>query len=222
VSIRFKVIFPYLILTIAVAITGVYVVTRLVASSLSERLTNQLLEAGRVVSDDIARQELSHIEAARVVAFTSGLAEALQAGDRTAANDLAQPVASGLGIENLILVNEQGQEILHLLKKPDGGFTTAPENPEIVKMPIIRALLASRDPNSMPRRSLGLEPSDQRYYYFTSIPVALNDRFVGTIAVGTSLDSLLPYLKNTSLADVILYGENGRRLRPRWEAIAPT
>ena len=36
-SIRFKVILPYLLLTLLVAVTGVYVVTRLVANSLNER-----------------------------------------------------------------------------------------------------------------------------------------------------------------------------------------
>ena len=78
-SIRFKVILPYLLLTLIVAVTGVYVVTSLVSNSLQERLTNQLLEAGRVISDDFARQEMTHIETARVVAYTVGLAEALEA-----------------------------------------------------------------------------------------------------------------------------------------------
>jgi signal transduction histidine kinase len=35
---------------------------------------------------------------------------------------------------------------------------------------------------------------------------------VGVIVVGTSLNTLLPYLKNTSLADVIIYGENGQAI----------
>src|SRR5512133_3612470 len=77
-SIRFKVILPYLLLTLIVAVTGAYVVTRLVSSSLGERLTNQLLEAGHVVSDTMARQEIRHLEAARIVAYTRGLGEALR------------------------------------------------------------------------------------------------------------------------------------------------
>src|SRR6185436_18465426 len=80
-SIRFKVILPYLLLTLIVAVTGAYVVTRLVSSSLSERLSNQLLEAGRVVSDTMARQEIKHLEAARIVAYTRGLGDALRQGD---------------------------------------------------------------------------------------------------------------------------------------------
>ncbi|MBV5350184.1 hypothetical protein JZU71_03275 [bacterium] len=48
-SIRLKVILPYLLLTVLVSVIGVYVVTRLVASTVEERLKNQLLEAGRVI-----------------------------------------------------------------------------------------------------------------------------------------------------------------------------
>src|SRR6266511_4565277 len=74
-SIRFKVILPYLLLTLIVAVTGAYVVTRLVSSSLSERLSNQLLEAGHVVSDTMARQEIKHLEAARIIAIRGGRAK---------------------------------------------------------------------------------------------------------------------------------------------------
>jgi hypothetical protein len=82
VSIRFKVILPYLLLTLLVAVTGAYVVTRLVANSLEERLANQLLEAGRVISDSMARQEIDQVQSARVVAFTRGVGEALRDGIR--------------------------------------------------------------------------------------------------------------------------------------------
>ena len=81
-SIRFKVILPYLLLTLIVAVTGTYVVTRLVSSSLSERLSNQLLESGHVVSDTMARQEIKHLEAARILAYTAGSAKRCAPGTR--------------------------------------------------------------------------------------------------------------------------------------------
>ena len=120
-SIRIKVILPYLLLTLIVAITGAYIVTRLVTDSLSERLQNQLLEAGRIVSDDIARQEIQHIENARIIIFTRGVAEAL-IDSNSALDELVLPTASGIGIENLFIFNIQGQEMLHLLEQADGGL----------------------------------------------------------------------------------------------------
>ena len=81
-SIRIKVILPYLLLTLVVAVTGAYVVTKLVATSLSERLNNQLFEAARVVSDSFARQERQQIDSSLNVIYTRGVAEALVSADR--------------------------------------------------------------------------------------------------------------------------------------------
>jgi signal transduction histidine kinase len=212
VSIRFKVILPYLLLTLVVAVTGVYVVTKLVANSLNERLTNQLLESGRVVSDGMARQEVKHIQVAGFVIFTSGLGDAMQKDDRTTVARLAIPIAGGLDAENLILVNLQGQELLHLIKGPDRTFKEASAQGDAGKWPFVQSLLNSRDAQSLPQRGLGLNPVNKRYYYYSAIPFAVNDKMVGVVVVGTSLDTLLSALKSTSLADLIFYGENGLAL----------
>ncbi len=211
-SIRFKVILPYLLLTLIVAITGVYVVTRFVSNSLSERLTNQLLEAGRVVSDDVARQEIKHIESARIIAFTRGFGAALYNGDSSAVAALAKPVSAGLDVENVIIVDTQGKELLHFIKKSDGSFLEASKQMGAYSLPFVRNLLVANDPAGPPQRGLGLNPLDNRYYYFTTIPVAYNNELAGVVVIGTSLDKLLPFLKVTSLADVIIYAENGQAI----------
>jgi signal transduction histidine kinase len=212
VSIRYKVILPYLLLTLIVAVTGVYVVTRLVSNSLQERLTNQLLEAGRVVSDDFARQEIAHIEMARLVAYTSGLAEALRDNDRARVAELTRPVASGVNMEVVILVDRQGVEALHMGKAQDGSLVEQAESSGIANTPIVQDLLAANNPQAVPRRMLAYAPQQGGYYYFSSLPVELDNQLVGVVVVGTSFETILPYLKNTSLADVILYDESGKAI----------
>lgn len=211
-NIRGKIILPYVILTLVVAIVGTYVVTSLVASSLDERLTNQLLEAGRVVSDSLARREIAHLEAARVVAYTRGLAEALSAGDRDGVRKLALPAAAGLGVECLIVVDAQGHDTLQVLKQTDGSLQVGINQVDTAKLWLVQTLLQAGDPNALPRRGLGLHPVNRRYYYFSAIPVGLGDQVVGIVIVGTSLDTLLPYFKSTSVADVVLYLEQGRAI----------
>ena len=92
-SLRAKLIIPYVILTLLIAMVGVYVITRLVTSSLSERFSNQLLEASRVAADGIVRQERTHLEDLRLMAFTEGVPEALDARDAQALQDLLFPIA---------------------------------------------------------------------------------------------------------------------------------
>jgi signal transduction histidine kinase len=212
VSIRYKVILPFLVLTLLVAITGVYVVTRLVANSLNERLTNQLLEAGRVVSDDVARQEIKHVENARYIALTHGVPEAISQKDVEAVEGLVTPASAGLGVESIIITDADGKQMVQLLHKADGTYSQVDQELNDPSSPLADALLADRDPSSTPRRAILQNPADRRYYFYTSMVIGLNDRSIGVIAVGTSLETLLPYLKSTSLADVILYDPTGQAI----------
>ena len=211
-SIRFKVILPYLLLTLIVVVTGAYVVTRLVSSSLNERLSNQLIESGHVVSDTMARQEIRHLEAARLIAFTRGLGEAVLAGDVDQAATLAIPVASGLNVESLMVFDLRGQESLHLIKQADTTIMDVSQPGRSSTLEIVGQIVAEGNPDSLPRRQLALDPVDGRYYYFTTVPVVAENQVVGAVVVGTSLNTLLTYLESTSLADIIMYGENGQAI----------
>lgn len=211
-SIRFKVILPYLLLTLIVAVTGAYVVTRLVSSSLSERLSNQLLEAGRVVSDTLARQEIKHLEAARIVAYTRGMGDALREGDVQQVSILAKPAAGGLNVESLMVFNAQGREALHLIKQSNGTIMDVTQQDRASSLSIVDGLLAENDSSGLPKRDFAIDSVDGRYYYFTAIPALSQNRMVGVVVVGTSLNTVLPLLESTSLADLIIYSSNGRAI----------
>ncbi|MCA2000496.1 MAG: HAMP domain-containing protein [Chloroflexi bacterium] len=210
-SIRYKVIFPYLLLTVVVSVIGVYVVTRLVASTIEERLTNQLLEAGRVVSDSFVRQEVRHVQAARAISYTVGLANALAVENRETVLALAEPAFASQGLENVILISPQGRELAHLVLTAEGKVIRVSEDTGAAKSPIVTPFLQSKNPEEAPRRALGLNLVNNQTYYYTALPVSLNGNFSGVIVVGTSLQSILVNLKITALADVaIYYGENGQ------------
>src|SRR5437867_1792006 len=76
--VRWKIVLPYAVLTVALAVVGSYLAASLVTGSLSDRFDNQLTEAGRVVSDSVVRKELDHLKVERAVAYTEGMAAAVQ------------------------------------------------------------------------------------------------------------------------------------------------
>jgi signal transduction histidine kinase len=211
-SIRLKVILPYLILTIVVSVIGVYVVTRLVSNSIQERLNNQLLEAGRVVSDSFVRQEVRHVEVARIIAYTSGLADALSKEDGETVLALVKPVFAGLGGENLILISPKGRELVHLISDKQGGLQEVEQDTGASHSPIVTPFLTDQNPEDPPRRALGVNMVDNGTYYYTSVPVSLDGEFAGVVVVGTSIRNILPFLKSTALADVIIYGGDGQAI----------
>ena len=211
-SIRYKVILPYLLLTLIVAVTGVYIVTRLVSSSLGERLSNQLLESGRVVSDLMVRQEVKHVEAARVIAFTRGLGEALKIRDADQITLLAKPAAAGGNMESVMIFDRQGQELFHTIKQANGTLMDVTLQDRPATLTTVKDILAEDDVNSLPRRELALDPIDGRYYYFTALPIVSGEQVAGAIVVGTSVNTIMPVLKSTSLSDVVIYGANGQAI----------
>ena len=211
-SIRFKVILPYLLLTFLVAVTGVYVVTSLVTNTLSERLTNQLLEAGRVVSDDIVRQEVNHIEIIRVIAYTEGVAESIREDNGEKLRGLVMPVASGLDAKNIFIFGKEEKEKLHYIQRTDGGLAEVGAQPSEILQNITHEILVENNPDTFPQRAVAIDPVDGKYYYFTAIPISLENEVVGVVFIGTSLNTILPHLKSTSLANIILYNESGQAI----------
>jgi signal transduction histidine kinase len=193
-------------------VIGVYVVTRLVSNTIQERLTNQLLEAGRVVSDSFVRQEVRHVETARIIAYTSGLADALASEDRETALTLTKPVIAGLGIENLILVSAQGKELVHLILDEKGKLQSVEQDTGAANSIIVAPFLTNKNAEDPPRRALGVNLVNNATYYYTSMPVSLDGRFSGVVVVGTSIRDILPFLKSTALADIIVYGGDGQAI----------
>ena len=77
VNLQAKLIVPYLVLTTVIALAGIFIVTRLVTSTVRERFVNQLYEASRVTADGFVQRETVHLANLRLMAFTNGVAEGL-------------------------------------------------------------------------------------------------------------------------------------------------
>lgn len=211
-SLRLKVALPFVILTTIVSIIGVYVITRLVTGTLSERLTNQLLESGRVVSDSFVRQESAHVTEAQNFIFTQGLAEALINEDHETVARLAVPAFGNSTIENLILISPQGNEILHLYINQDGEIQQTDERTGSANSPLVIPFLQNKNPDEAPRRGLGVNLVNEERYYYTALPVTVDGQFDGVIMVGTSIRTILPAFKSVALADIVIYGNNGQAI----------
>ena len=99
--------------------------------------------------------------------------------------------------------------MLHLHTQADGALLNVTKPTQKTALDFILPMLDSRNPDSPPSRSINKDPENNRWYYFTAIPFIADDEMIGVIITGTSIDTVMPDLKSTSLADVILYGENG-------------
>ncbi|MGH2621593.1 MAG: sensor histidine kinase [Anaerolineales bacterium] len=209
-GLRAKLIIPYVILTVLIAMVGVYVITRLVTSSVVERFNNQLLESSRVAGDGIVRQERTHLEDLRLMAFTQGVPEALVARDAQALKDLLFPLALNNDIQAITVIDLNGTEVITLAKHPVSGEYITSEAGDFSQFSIVAEILANQQ-DGLGDKYAGLLVTSFGPYLFTSAPVRdSGGQLLGVLLAGTRLESLLAEVKSQSLADVVLLDKDGK------------
>src|SRR6266508_4544289 len=73
--IRYKIVMPYLALTIFVTMAGAAIVLFLVAANAQDVLTNRLANNARAISDALVRREQGHVDFLRIVALSGASVE---------------------------------------------------------------------------------------------------------------------------------------------------
>ena len=209
-GLRAKLILPYVLLTVLIAMAGVFVITRLVTSRFQERFFNQLLEASRVTADGVVRQERSHLEDLRLMAFTQGVPEAMAARDVEALKAMLLPLAVNNDIEAVTAVDLNGIEMLTLAKNPvTNDYITSQDN-DFSNFAIVMQVIASTQ-DTLGDKYAGLLVTSLGPYLFTSAPVRdAEGNLTGVLMSGTALATLLSDLKAQSLADVIVLDQGGK------------
>jgi signal transduction histidine kinase len=201
------------VLTLILAAMGIFIVTRLVANSFEERLKNQLLEAGRVVSDEVVNRERFRLEIERVVVNTIGVANALANRNTAELEELVFPIiANARAIDSIVLVDTQGKEVIRFQRDvtSPGGFvdTTESSHLDFSEWPSMRQVLDNPEGNKETQLARDLKTGELIIYTIGS--VRNEEGTVGAALIGTYLGNEITYLRSLALAQLVLFDENGQ------------
>jgi len=214
-SIRTKIVLPYIILTLAVAVVGTFVVTQLVAGSLKERFVNQLVDSGRVVSDSVVQKEREHLEVLRAMAFTEGVNDAVASKDIHTLNELLVPVAVNHKVHRAEVTDDLGRELLsfrHHKGSDDVRDYTLTTGADLSTWPIVGPILAGQLDQYGDKFVMLLKEEPSGYVFYTGGPIKQEEQTVGAVLVGTYLGDLLADIKREALADITFYDDTGKVL----------
>ena len=107
--VRWKIVVPYIVLTLLVAAVGTFIATQFATGPLEERFNNQLAEAARVASDSIVRKERQHLGLVRSISFTRGVAAGTAAEDTQGLRSLVEPLAANSRLEYVEVIGLDGR-----------------------------------------------------------------------------------------------------------------
>jgi signal transduction histidine kinase/HAMP domain-containing protein len=210
--IRFKIILPYALLTLMVAIIGVYLSTRLVASSLQERFTRQLIDSGSVVADSLARREQTHLSGVNAIAFTVGIDAALLEGDHNKLRSLVFPLVVTNNIDRVDLVDKEGRQLLEIHRPPGStsveAYTTS-SGADLSGWPIVQKAISGVI-DQKGDKYVTLATMDEEELFVTIGPIRQGDEVVGAVLVSSYVPDLLARLAQSTFADVTIYDLNGK------------
>ncbi|MGB2694018.1 MAG: HD domain-containing phosphohydrolase [Dehalococcoidia bacterium] len=217
--IRWKIIAPYIVLTAVIAGVGTFVATRLVTGSLQERFENQLAEAARVACDSVVRRERAHLEIVRGVAFTQGVATAVEQDDSVKLRDLVLPIAANGRTELVEVLDADGSRVLglQLADRERLEYQPLTDANDRMSWPAVSSVLEGRA-DAQGDKFAQLAETSAGYALYTAGPIYDGDQIVGAVLVGSRLESLLPALKGEALADVTVYGFDGAELSTTFAA----
>lgn len=227
-QIRYKIIFPYLALTLVVMMAGSAIAVGLVAASWEERLQNQLAQVARNTTDALVRRERNNLEFLRQIVFAPAnndipaVADAFASGDDEQVMRALEPYyrfgvgSVNLDFDRMIAFDRNGKTLVDWLRvseNPDAlpaRITTT----DLSGLDFVRAIIsgATVDGNDKFANLIYFAPDVQPYFY-TVAPVRRGNEVVGGVLIAVKCDRLLVSLERSSQAAVTtFYDLSGRAI----------
>ncbi|MBI1879191.1 MAG: HAMP domain-containing protein, partial [Chloroflexi bacterium] len=206
-----KIVFPYFLLTLTIAGVGAFIVVRLTTDSLQERYHNQLLDAGRIVSERMVDYEQERLEVLRVVAGTQGVATSLAAGDRAELAAWVPQIIANSNADAVELLDQQGREIYGWQRPPGQVGLKGEERAgaDFSQLSEVRRVLEGYTDAFGEKRVL-LSQTPYGLMIFTIGPVYQDNDLVGAVLIGSYIREMVVNLSESAIARVTLYTPQGQ------------
>jgi putative nucleotidyltransferase with HDIG domain len=211
--IRIKITLPFLVLSILIAVGAAFLITELVIENFEERFNKQLFEAGKISAELIVSYEDQMLEAMRLLANISGVAEALQANNPEDLRSLTLGVSANNQLEAVEFIDTEGNHVLSMHHFEGGNpenytFSTGGQD-SFSTLGMVQKVLAQQS-DTQGDKFAELVQLDSGDYLYLSGPVYDAQRnLTGVLMVGRNLKGIVQEIRSSTFAQITLYDPNG-------------
>ncbi len=227
---QYKIVLPFALLALCVALAGSAIAFSLVANSWQERFDNQLAQVTQIANDKLVNQERANLQFLQEVAFAPqndlvdapAVAEALAESNSEGLLQALEPYfnvgmqRSGVRLDRLIAFNRAGYTIADMERLPAGSntpYTTYASVDFSQTWFVPRILNADADQYGDKFAGIIQLNNTDIAYFCTIAPVRRGEEIVGGLIVGMQVDNLLEMLQSESQAAVLtIYDNEGQTL----------
>jgi len=213
ISIRTKIIIPYLLLALAIVTAAGYMAWQVASDSVRERFVNQLIEVGKLANEGMVRQEDQMLETLRLLANTSGMPDAIINRDASTLRDLALPLAINTQEDVVIILGIDGVSVLSMYHRPGGSiedYVYTEGDDQIRPWPIVQLVIQRQSDERGDKFAAYHETPYGKYLFICGPILDANQSLAGAVLIGRSTDKLVQELREETLAQITLYNSMGQ------------
>jgi signal transduction histidine kinase len=217
ISMRWRFMTPMFFVVLTVAMVGAFLVARNISGGLQVSQTNVLMESTRSVVDRAAQLYGEHVREAQRVAFTRGVADAVQAHRPEALEPILKSLAQINEMDSIIVADGMGNEVLGILRVASASssqFALSADVADFSQQRIIRVVLDGEETGAT-----ALMTTAEGVLLYTAVPIYSDDIVIGVALIGQRLDSVLEDLKSSAVADLVIYGPEGQLLQTTFTSV---
>lgn len=215
-SIRFKITFPYLLLALVLALGATYLVYRIVFDNVDERFTNQMIEAGKLSSEWMVREEDRLLGTLRQVSYTEGVSAAVRAQDAEQLRNLVFGIVVNNQEEVVEFLDLHGNPILSMHHRQGGNleeysYSQGGDQPSPT-WPFVTKVIQNQS-DAIGDKFSGFVRDETGGTFYVSGPIYDGeDTRIGILLIGKRLSTLAAEMRSSTLAHISLYDLRGQPL----------
>jgi signal transduction histidine kinase/HAMP domain-containing protein len=215
---QYKIIIPFMLLTLIVALAGAAVAILFITSTVQERLDNQLVQVARATGDSVVNQERANLVFLREIAFAGAnadtgapaVADGLAAGDQAALERALDPFfrvgvqRPGVRLDRLVVFDTRGHSLVDWERaEREASAPWQRHEPRDLSSLWFVSRILDRQRDAQGDKYAGLLDFGGARYLYTVAPVVKADRVVGGIIVAAQLDGVLQSLQDSTRAAIL-------------------
>jgi len=199
-ELKWKLMIPYVLLTMVWAATGSFLLTKSVVDRAEARVSVELQRQTQNASESFAELVATNIELVRLASFTQGVSEAAVSGDAAKAESLLQPLLVNSRADSVLLLDSNNSQILSVIRSGEPG--------PALDLPL-RERLGKASRSAASDKAVVFSSTDQGAMVLISGSIRSGEEQSGTIIVGSAASTVVERVARSVDGEIALYDEKG-------------
>src|ERR1700681_3210864 len=208
-SLRAKIVGPFVLIVALIGTIGTAAVTALVTSEAAAEFNGSLLRASLLANDHLSLVEAARLTTLRAAAATTGVPEATINHDTAALQRLLTPVVANAAVPSILLfgAEREGREVIVL--GPEGPPALQTPTSEFISVPAVAAVLGGR-PDAQGDKYLFLKTDSAGTMLYWTGPIrGVTGQVVGVALVGQPLSAIASGIRSSGADQLSFYTTTG-------------